>query len=448
MAPKKVTAEVADTEASVPLQAVVLADSFAQSFRPITLDRPKALLPLVNVPMIDYTMEWLATAGVEEIYVKAHLDRYWPSQPGLKVRALVAHDCVSAGDALRFIDQKGSIRSDFVLVSGDVVSNMSLTKVLAEHRERKKADKNAIMTSVVRRSKPHPVTRQTRLGGGESVYGVNPATGQLVHVDYGRDFASRDYKEGSQRSGSMRQVALDKALFDEHQAIQLRSDLQVLGNKIYLHELTREYAAQIDSLRAYDVASQDIVSRWVFPLGPEVCFGARTCDMRPGRGNKYVDQGVTLARTAEVSENTVLGAGTTVGENTVIRGSVIGRNCTIGRNVVIDGCYLWSGVTVGDRAELAHSLLCDGATVRSKAVVEAGSVLSFKVVIGDEFRVAAYSKVSLHKQPTEEDSSDEELEYADSRPASPAHTGARIFPLCRAIFAPPPPSAPPLKLIA
>jgi NDP-sugar pyrophosphorylase family protein len=33
----------------------------------MTVERPKALLPLVNVPMIDYTLEWLIMNGVEEV---------------------------------------------------------------------------------------------------------------------------------------------------------------------------------------------------------------------------------------------------------------------------------------------------------------------------------------------------------------------------------------------
>jgi translation initiation factor eIF-2B subunit epsilon len=36
-------------------------------FRPITVEQPKALLPLVNVPMITYTLEWLVASGVEEV---------------------------------------------------------------------------------------------------------------------------------------------------------------------------------------------------------------------------------------------------------------------------------------------------------------------------------------------------------------------------------------------
>ena len=40
-------------------------DSFMKTFRPITWDSPKVLLPLVNVPMLEYTVEFLAQNGVE-----------------------------------------------------------------------------------------------------------------------------------------------------------------------------------------------------------------------------------------------------------------------------------------------------------------------------------------------------------------------------------------------
>jgi len=44
----------------------------AQRFRPITVERPKVLLPLVNVPMIEYTLEWLAMNKVEEVREQAY----------------------------------------------------------------------------------------------------------------------------------------------------------------------------------------------------------------------------------------------------------------------------------------------------------------------------------------------------------------------------------------
>jgi len=56
-----------DVNRQQKLQAILLADSFSKSFRPITSEGPKVLLPLVNVPMIEYTIEFLAQNGVEEV---------------------------------------------------------------------------------------------------------------------------------------------------------------------------------------------------------------------------------------------------------------------------------------------------------------------------------------------------------------------------------------------
>jgi LAS superfamily LD-carboxypeptidase LdcB len=58
-----------DVRRDQKLQAILLADSFTTTFRPITLESPKVLLPLVNVPMIDYTMEFLTQNGIEEVSI-------------------------------------------------------------------------------------------------------------------------------------------------------------------------------------------------------------------------------------------------------------------------------------------------------------------------------------------------------------------------------------------
>eukprot|EP00955_Chlamydomonas_euryale_P097408 365072-Chlamydomonas_euryale.AAC.26 len=66
---------------------------FVQRFLPVTLEKPKALLPLVNVPMIEYTLHWLASNGVEEAYVfcSSHADQ---------IKAYLDASCTwgSAGD--------------------------------------------------------------------------------------------------------------------------------------------------------------------------------------------------------------------------------------------------------------------------------------------------------------------------------------------------------------
>lgn len=52
-----------------PLQAVVFADSYETRFNPFTIQQPRCLLPLANTPLIEYTLEFLAASGVEEVYL-------------------------------------------------------------------------------------------------------------------------------------------------------------------------------------------------------------------------------------------------------------------------------------------------------------------------------------------------------------------------------------------
>ena len=87
MAPKPAAADV---HVKPTLQAVVLADSFATAFKPLTEKTPKALVPLGHVPMLEYTLEWLSSQGVEETYVlacaHAELPRPWFDEESVEVQ--------------------------------------------------------------------------------------------------------------------------------------------------------------------------------------------------------------------------------------------------------------------------------------------------------------------------------------------------------------------------
>ena len=86
-----------------------------------------------------------AHAELVEAHIKASK---WMHQRTCKMHLVVATACLSLGDALRELDVKGVISGDFVLVTGDVVTNMDLGAAMARHRARKAADADAIMTLV------------------------------------------------------------------------------------------------------------------------------------------------------------------------------------------------------------------------------------------------------------------------------------------------------------
>ena len=64
-----------------------------------------------------------------------HRQSKWSSESSpCEIVTIVSEDCRSLGDALRDIDAKGIIKSDFVLVNGDVVASLKLKQMIEEHK--------------------------------------------------------------------------------------------------------------------------------------------------------------------------------------------------------------------------------------------------------------------------------------------------------------------------
>ena len=68
------------------------------------------------------------------------------------VPIITSKETYTPGDAMRDIYTHGIIQSDFVLVTGDLVSNVKIDEVVRVHKERRKTNKDAIMTMVVKPS--------------------------------------------------------------------------------------------------------------------------------------------------------------------------------------------------------------------------------------------------------------------------------------------------------
>lgn len=212
-----------------------------QKLRPVTLERPKVLLPLVNTPMLDYTLEWLAINEVQEVYVFvcAHADQVqehlrtagWTSLRKFRLHIVVSTNCVSVGEALRVMDGQDAIKSDFVLVAGDVISNMRLAPALATHRARRAADKAAILTMVMRGGLTPGHIR--RLGDTPTVTLVDPVTQRLLKFEERDDERSSSMGDATPARRRRKQACLvDAHFFSERDVVQVGDggDLVVINH--------------------------------------------------------------------------------------------------------------------------------------------------------------------------------------------------------------------------
>lgn len=210
----------ADSEEDV-LQAVVIADSFNERFMPITLDKPRCLLPLLNVPIIEYTFEFLAISGVQEVILlcRAHADqikhyiarsRWAKATSTMHIQIVVAPESMSVGDGLREVDSRGLIHGDFILVSGDVLSNMDLGRALEAHRRNRAQDKNIIMTMVLKRASPCHRSREQSEGAVFVIDGTTKECLAYEPVDW---------------EGQTRKVCFDSSRLEDHPELTVRYDL-------------------------------------------------------------------------------------------------------------------------------------------------------------------------------------------------------------------------------
>ena len=167
-------------------QAVVVADSFVRRFPPITYEMPKVLMPVVNVPLLDYTIECLSMSGVDEVFVviRHHVEQFerwlanslW-SKPGFQVHLKVFTDSHSIGDVLREVDKLDMLRSDFLLLDGDLVSTFNMQQLRDAHKANRSKDKNAIMTMLLKRLSPD---HRSRVHDDDIVIVTQPQTHQLL----------------------------------------------------------------------------------------------------------------------------------------------------------------------------------------------------------------------------------------------------------------------------
>ena len=87
-------------------QAVVLADSYTRRMSPVTYSLPHALVPVANVPLIEYCLELLVSAGVAQVFIvvsehtevlQEYIDNSQSCQQFMEVQLIVAPGCKSPG---------------------------------------------------------------------------------------------------------------------------------------------------------------------------------------------------------------------------------------------------------------------------------------------------------------------------------------------------------------
>lgn len=364
-----------------------------------------------------------------ENYIYEH-PRWSPSSknnPFASLEMIRVSDASSVGDFLRDLDKKGLVSGDFILVHGDCVANVQLEAALAKHKARREANRDAVMTVVLRSAGLDD--HRTKQKGITPIFAVESTTSRCLYYEEMNPLQSDHH------------TILYPSLFEDHEDVEIRTDLidpgidictpdvlalwsenfdyplprkhflhgvlkdfELNGKFIYTEILEEGYAARASNLQMYESITKDVLGRWTYPFVP---------DSNMVSGQSYVmlkggicrERGVVFEADVDVSKS-VFGARTTVGSGTRISNSVVGRRCFIGKNVTIEDSYIWDDAAIEDGTTVIRSILGGSSTIGKNCRIGAGSLVSFDVMVSNNITISpgtVLSAVDSSREPVKTD---------------------------------------------
>jgi mannose-1-phosphate guanylyltransferase len=330
------------------MRAVVLVGGFGTRLRPLTNHRPKQMLPIVNRPMIEHVVGHLAGYGVDDVVLSLGYrpDAFSAAYPdgrcaGATLHYAIEPEPLDTAGAIRFAVLDARIDERFLVLNGDVLTDLDIGAFLAFHESR-----GAEATIAL-----HRVDDPSR-------YGVVPTDGEGRVIQFvekpPRGEAPTDLINAGtyifepavvDRIPDGRRVSVERETFP---AMVADRSLYALDDGCYWIDTGTpcEYVqAQIDLVdgvrgapvegihRSADVSADASVKRAVVGAGAVIAAGARV-------------------------EAAVLLAGAGIEADAVVDGSVIGERAVVGA-----GAHVTGGSIVGDGHVVARDERLDGARV-------------------------------------------------------------------------------------
>ncbi|MGB6529194.1 MAG: nucleotidyltransferase family protein [Candidatus Nitrosopolaris sp.] len=120
------------------MKAIILAGGYGKRLRPLTDERPKPMIEVLNTPIIEWQIRWFKKHGTKEMvicvgYLKEQIIDYIGSGTrfGVKVGYAVEEEPLGTGGALKNAESLlGGVADDgFFMVNGDILTDLDPNKL-------------------------------------------------------------------------------------------------------------------------------------------------------------------------------------------------------------------------------------------------------------------------------------------------------------------------------
>ncbi len=124
------------------MKAVILTGGLGMRLRPLTDDRPKAMVEVNGRPISEYQIDWLAKeANVEQVvfacgYKWERLkEHFGSSYQGVPVKYSVEDEQLGTGGAIKKAISASATEESFIVANGDIVTDLPLARMIESHAQ-------------------------------------------------------------------------------------------------------------------------------------------------------------------------------------------------------------------------------------------------------------------------------------------------------------------------
>jgi mannose-1-phosphate guanylyltransferase len=348
------------------MKAVMLVGGFGTRLRPLTLTTKKELMPVANRPFLEHVLANLAKHGVDEVILTTgYLAEAFEDFPeerthGLKLTIVRETEPLDTCGAVKNCEKH--IDGTFLVLNGDIFTNLDITKLVSYHRERDTLgtltltpvddpsayglvpiDEDGRIQRFIEKPRPDEIVTNLINAG---TYVLEPHI--LDYVPGGEPYSFERVREGG----------LFPLLLAE-------------GESLYGY-VSNDYWLDIGTPEKYLKANRDALAGLV---GIDAAGAEQSNRVFIGRGAD-VDPTAQIAGPCVIGDDVRVEAGAVVGPL-----ASVGTGCVIGASSLIEGSVLHDGVVVGENVNMHASIV--GTDVRIGAATKiAETVIGSGVKIG------------------------------------------------------------------
>ncbi|MBI3292971.1 MAG: NDP-sugar synthase [Elusimicrobia bacterium] len=341
------------------MKAMIMAAGAGTRLRPLTYAIPKPMVPVANRPVIEYTLDNLRRHGFTEVVVNLHS------------HATMIADCLGDGSrwAMRLhysheetlLGTAGGVKKaerwlrdgPFLVTSGDGLSDVDLSKVLAFHRE-----KRAFATMVLK-----PV--ESRFEYGVTVLDATGRIKRFVEKPHWSEVFSNTVNTGIYvfESDIFKFIPAG-APYDFGR--QVWPELLKRKKRLYGY-ITPAYWCDVGDLNEYRRAQRDALDRKV-----KIALPGR--EIAPGI---WLDEGTRIGPDRQLVPPCLIGRKCRIGRGAYVGAyTTIGDRCAVGHKAVLKNSILWGHVQVDSKVHLENCIIGFGANVTENISMYEGAVIN------------------------------------------------------------------------